>query len=287
MKPKDLTTRIFLDSGDPKETREAIKILGFLDGQTTNPTLVSKHPEAQKRLQSGKKFTKDEISTFYHEVIKEIETIIPDGSISIEVYADPTTTVDRMFAEGMQMCQWIKNAHIKYPTNAAGLEAAAKSIQEHMKVNMTLCFSQEQAAAVYAATQGARIGDVYVSPFIGRLDDIGENGIDLIKNIMNMYQKGDHHVDVLSASIRTFDHFMAALALKSEIITAPLKILKEWSEQGLPIPGQGYRYNPKNLRPINYQELDLNQSWNSFNLSHDLTSKGIERFAQDWNALVE
>src|SRR3989344_4842731 len=102
--------------------------------------------------------------------------------------------------QGKEMFSWIPNAHVKYPTTKAGLEAAHRSIQEGMRVNMTLVFTQEQAAAVYAATKGAKRGDVFVSPFIGRLDDRGENGMDLIKNIIKMYRGGDGHVLILGAS---------------------------------------------------------------------------------------
>ena len=88
------------------------------------------------------------------------------------------------------MFGWIPNAHVKFPTSAEGLKAAEKAIGLGLRVNMTLCFSQAQAAAVYAATRGARKGQVFVSPFIGRLDDRGENGMDLIANILRMYAKG-------------------------------------------------------------------------------------------------
>ncbi len=108
---------------------------------------------------------------------------------------------------------------------------------------MTLCFSQAQAAAVYAATRGAKKGEVFVSPFIGRLDDRGENGMDLIANILKMYGKGDGHVEVLTASVRTLDHLLCAIKLGSDIITAPLAVLKEWKEKGLPMPKDDYPYD--------------------------------------------
>jgi transaldolase len=229
-KPDQLTTKIFLDSGDPAETKQIIDILGFLDGQTTNPTLVSKNPYAQERLKSDQKFSKTEIFDFYKQVIAEISGLLPDGSISIEVYGDADTTADAMYAQGQDMFTWIPNAQVKYPIIAAGLDAAERSIAAGMRVNMTLCFSQQQAAAVYAATRGAHPGDVYVSPFIGRLDDIGINGMDLIANIVQMYQPSDHHAQVLSASARTMEHFMQCLAVGSDLITAPFAVLKAWGE---------------------------------------------------------
>lgn len=326
MRSQNLKTKIFIDSGDPAETKQAIELLGFLDGQTTNPSLIAKHPKAAARMARGEKFTSEEIYGFYKEVVGELSKMMPGGSISIEVYADGLTTAEQMFAQGQEMFGWIPNAHIKFPTTAAGLEAAERAIKEGMRVNMTLCFSQAQAVAVYAATRGAKKGAVFVSPFVGRLDDRGENGMGLIANIIKMYRGGeggaaggytssagsgngsaagqtsvagrasdgrafgdhapDGHVEVLTASVRTMEHFLYALALGSDIITAPFKILKEWGDRKMPVPGADFKYNAGELKPIPYQQLDLNKDWRSFDLRHDLTDKGIERFAQDWNNLI-
>ncbi len=287
MKQHGLKTNIFLDGGDQGETREIIKLLGFLDGQTTNPTLISKNPEARERLKKGDKFTEDEIFRFYKNVVGEISTLIPKGSISIEVYADLSTSAEQMYIQGEQMFSWIPNAHVKFPSSKEGLKAAELAVKSKMRVNMTLCFSQEQAAAVYAATSGAGRGDIFVSPFIGRLDDRGENGMALISNIINMYRKGDGHVMVLTASVRTFDHFMYALHLGSDIITAPYNILKEWGEKGLPMPGKDYIYDFNNLKDIPYKDIDLFRNWQEYDIRHDLTVKGMEKFSADWNSLVK
>jgi transaldolase len=112
------------------------------------------------------------------------------------------TPAEQMFAQAQDMFTWIPNAYIKYPGTHEGLRAAHRSVEQGMRVNITLCFSQEQAAAVYAATKGTK-EPAYVSPFVGRLDDRGENGMDLLKNIKQMYAEGDGHVSVLGASIRT------------------------------------------------------------------------------------
>src|SRR3989344_4765192 len=205
MKPTSLKSKIFLDGGDPNETKQAVDLLGFLDGQTTNPTLISKNSQVKERLEKGKKFFKEDLLEFYKNLVKEISSLIPYGSISIEVPADKNTPSHEMLKVGKEMFSWIPNSHIKFPTNKEGLKAAEQATKEGIRVNMTLCFSQEQAAAVYAATKGAK--DTFVSPFVGRLDDIGENGMDLIKNILKMYQGGDHHVSVLTASVRNMDHF--------------------------------------------------------------------------------
>ena len=330
MKPTSLKTKIFLDSGNPNETREIIKLLGFLDGQTTNPTLISKNPNARSRLEKGKGFTKEEIFKFYKEIVAEISGLIPNGSVSVEVYADKNTNHQEMLNQGREMFSWIPNAHIKYPTTYEGLTAAEQAVKEGMRINMTLCFSQEQAAAVYAATipysssESAqrtsrevnneamrqlnnqttkdssrqartinngmynRLGlkNVFVSPFIGRLDDRGENGMDLIKNIIRMYKSSDHHVEVLTASVRNLDHFLYAIKLESDIITAPFKILKEWAEKGMPMPDESFKYNASNLKPILYQKIDLNKPWREYNIKHDLTNIGIDKFSSDWNSLL-
>ena len=286
MKPRDLKTRIFLDGGDPEETREAINLLGFLDGQTTNPTLISKNPEANERLKDGYKFSKGDVYAFYKKVVGEISGLIPHGSVSVEVYADGSTGAEEMLFQGREMSSWIPNAHIKYPITGQGLSAAEQAVKHGIRVNLTLCFCQEQAAAVHAATMGANKGDVFVSPFIGRLDDKGENGMDLISNVLKMYGKGDGHVEVLTASVRNIDHFLCALKLGSDVITAPFKVLKEWAGRGLPVPGNEYTYNSENLNAIPYAELDLTKRWQGYNIRHELTDKGIELFSRDWNSMI-
>jgi len=287
MRPEKMKTRNFLDGGNPDETMAVLKQTGFLDGQTTNPTLIAKNPEARKRLEQGNKFSKEEIFTFYRGVIKTLSGLLPQGSISIEVYADAATSAGEMLKQGKEMFAWIPNAHIKFPTSREGLKAAQQAVKAGLRINMTLVFTQEQAAAVYAATQGAKKGQVFLSPFIGRLDDRGENGMDLIANIIRMYQKGDGHVEVLTASVRTIDHFLYALKLGSDIVTTPYEIIKLWGEKGLPVPGDEYHYDTKGLKAIPFRQLDLSQPWESFDISHDLTDKGMERFSADWNALIK
>jgi transaldolase len=286
MRPATLKTKIFLDGGDPHETKQAIDLLGFLDGQTTNPTLISKNPNARKRLEQGDRFTREEILNFYHFVVTELSGMMPQGSISIEVYADPSTKAEEMLTQGRKMFGWIPNAQIKFPSSAEGLKAAEQAIRIGLRINMTLCFSQEQAAAVYGATLGAKRGSVYVSPFVGRLDDRGENGMDLIADIIKMYAKGDAHVEVLTASVRTLDHFLYALRLGTDIVTAPFAILKEWGEKGLPMPGSDYLYPARQLKPIPYKEITLTRDWLEYDIHHDLTVTGMEKFSADWNALI-
>jgi transaldolase len=287
MRPENLKSKIFLDGGDPGETKEIIKRIGFLDGQTTNPTLISKNPEARDRLEKGDKFSEEELLSFYKKVVNEASSMLPHGSISIEVYADASTKAEQMLEQGKEMFTWIPNAHIKLPSAHEGLKAAEQAIRDGLRVNMTLCFQQQQAAAIYAATAGAKKGDVFVSPFIGRLDDRGENGMDLIANIIKMYRQDDSHVEVLTASVRSYDHMLYALQLGSHIITAPFKVLKEWGEKGTPNPGDDYVYNKGDLITIPYQELDITKNWQEFDLNHELTDKGMEKFSADWNSLIK
>lgn len=282
MRPGNLKTRFFLDSGDPAETREALKLLGFLDGQTTNPSLVAKNPETQSR-----KFSRTEIFEFYKKVVQEVSGLISKGSVSIEVYADGQSTAEQMLTQAREFFTWIPNAHIKFPTTAEGLKAAIPAIHEGIRVNMTLCFSQAQAAAVYAATKGASKGQVLVSPFVGRLDDRGLNGMQLIANIIQMYQAGDGHVEVLTASVRSLNHLLYAIKLGSDIATVPLKVLQEWAQAGLPMPKEDFQYDAGGLKPIPFEDLDLAQPWPSFDLHHELTDAGIVKFAADWNALIK
>ncbi len=286
MRPEELSTGIFLDSGNPADTREFIDLLGFLDGQTTNPTLVAKNPDTAKLL-AAKGKSQSALLDLYKQFVREISEQIPKGSVSIEVYADETTTADAMFAQALEMYEWIPNAHIKYPTTAAGLECAQRSIAQGMRVNMTLCFSQSQAAAVYAATRGAKHGDVFVSPFIGRLDGLGLNGMDLIRNIGRMYAGGDGHVQVLAASVRSKDHLLSCLASGCDLITAPAKALQDWRADGLTIPPSGKRFEDSSLSGIPFDTLDLSKDWQEYDIRHELTDQGLKRFAADWNGLLQ
>ena len=287
MRPPDLKTRIFVDGGDPEETREIQKLLGFLDGQTTNPTLISKNPRVTERLDRGEKFTSAGLLDYYREVVTEISAMLPAGSVSVEVYADLSTKSSEMLAMGREMFSWIPNAHIKFPSSSEGIEAARQAVAEGMRVNMTLCFSQSQAAAVYAATRGAKRGDVFVSPFIGRLDDRGENGMDLIRNIIAMYREGDGHVEVLAASVRNLNQLLSALKLASDIISSPAGILKTWAQKGCPIPTTDFEYRPEGLKPMPYEHVSLLSNWQDYDVSHQLTIKGMEKFSQDWNKLIK
>lgn len=280
-RPKDLKTKIFIDTGDPEETKKAIDILGFLDGQTTNPTLVAK-------LRSGKdKLSQENALSFYKNHVQEVSRLIPQGSVSIEVYADKNTTSGEMIAQAKNMYKWIPNAHIKLPLIHEGLIAAQRLLAEGMRLNITLCFSQEQAAAVFKILTDAQEGQVFISPFIGRLDDKGTNGMDLIKNILAMKEETGSNIEVLTASVRSMDHLFAAIKIGSNIVTSPYKILNEWSQKGLMLPELDFKYNSRSLSSIEYETFDFEKDWEEFNIQHKLTDIGLEKFADDWNAMLE
>ncbi len=283
-------TKILVDGGDPDETKRIENLLGFqVDGQTTNPSLVAKNPEIAALVASGHRLSKAEEDAEYKKIVQSVSPLVGDAGVSIEVFADMQTTAEQMIAEAHEKNSWIPNAYIKFPTIAAGLAAAEQVTKEGVRVNMTLCFTQQQAAAVYAATRGAA-SPVFVSPFIGRLDDIGQNGMDLIRNIKQMFAAAngsDGHVQVLSASVRSMDHLMAIFHYQSDLATVPTKILEQWAAADFPQPPIAYAYPAGALTPIPYEEIDLSQPWQSYDIHSDLTDQGIAKFVADYKATLQ
>lgn len=277
-------TKILVDGGDPAETEHIKQLIGYVDGQTTNPSLIAKNPEVKKLVSSGRALTEQQEADEYRKIVRTISPLVGDAGVSIEVFADLNTPAEHMLKQGRDMFTWIPNAYIKYPTTAEGLKAAHQSVAEGIRVNMTLCFSQQQAAAVYAATKGSK-SPVYVSPFVGRLDDIGQNGVDLLKDIHQMFSASDHHVHILAASIRTLDHLLYAFHIGVELVTVPSKVLEQWAAAGMPLPDSNFSYKPVG-REIPYENLNLNQPWDKFNINHDLTVKGIEKFVSDYRSTL-
>jgi transaldolase len=278
------TSKILVDGGDPEETLRITQLLGFVDGQTTNPSLVAKNPEVKQLVKSGHTLSEAEEAAEYRKIVQAISPLVGSAGVSIEVFADLDTTANQMLKQGREMFRWIPNAYIKYPCTSEGLKAAQRSVAEGIRVNMTLCFSQQQAAAVYAATKGSR-APVYVSPFIGRLDDIGQNGVDLIRNIKRMFARGDSHVWVLAASIRNTQHLLYSFHTGAELVTVPAKVLEQWIHDGRPLPDQSFTYTPVGSE-IPYEELDLEEPSTSFNVEHELTTKGIQKFVADYRATL-
>ncbi|PIN99643.1 transaldolase [archaeon CG10_big_fil_rev_8_21_14_0_10_43_11] len=276
-----MRTRIFLDSGNPTDTRIVKRALGFLDGQTTNPSLIAKNPRVQARMQKEGSITPAALFGEYERIAKEISQRIKKGSISLEVYADARTTYKEMLWQARLMNTWISNAHIKFPATKEGLKAAHYAVKEGLRVNMTLVFTQEQARAVYSATRGAKKGQVFVSPFIGRLDDTGVSGMDVVRNIQRAYAKGDGHVSILGASIRHKEHVHACIEVGVDCITAPKQVLIAWHKK----QPKKIVYD-KNLKPVAYKKQTTSKDWKTMTVSHPLIAKGLNTFAKDWQNLV-
>ena len=277
-------TRILVDGGDPQETQQIQNLLGFVDGQTTNPSLIAKNPEIKGLLAGGYKLSENEEMNEYRKIVREISPLVGTAGVSIEMFSDRETTADEMLTQGKQMYSWVPNAYIKYPCTAEGLRAAQMSVQQGLRVNLTLCFSQQQVAAVYVATRGTSV-PAYVSRFVGRLDDIGQNGIDVVKNAQRMLKQGDGHLLVLAASLRSLEHLLCCFWLNVDLATVPANILTLWAEKGFPMPDADFQYRSAG-KSIPYEHLDLAQPWEAFNIAHELTTKGLEKFVADYRKTV-
>ncbi|MGL9688300.1 MAG: fructose-6-phosphate aldolase [Wolbachia sp.] len=210
---------IFLDSVDLNEIKE---LKEFINGITTNPSLIAK---------SGRKDK-------YEDLISEICSII-EGPISVEVVAD---NHEDMIKEGLKLAKIASNIVIKLPITHEGLISCKKLWTEHkIPVNITLCFSPGQALLA------AKAGACFISPFVGRLDDISYNGLSLIEDICTIYSNYGFDTKVLVASVRSPTHVVEAARLGADSITVPAKMLRQL-------------------------------------LNHPLTDQGLVIFEQDWNA---
>jgi transaldolase len=189
--------KIFIDTGETDEIKEA-QSMGLVDGVTTNPSLAAK---------SGKPFK---------QLIMEITEIV-DGPISAEVVA---VTAPEIIKEGRDIATWHKNIVVKVPLIAEGLKAVKVLTSEGIKTNVTLCFSPAQALLA------AKAGATYVSPFVGRLDDIAIEGMDVIRDIRLIYDNYGIETQILTASARSPMHFVEAARIGSDVITAPWSVLK-------------------------------------------------------------
>jgi len=189
--------KIFIDTGDTEEIKEA-QAMGLVDGVTTNPSLAAK---------SGKPFK---------ELIMEITEIV-DGPISAEVVS---ITAAEIIKEGEDIASWHRNIVVKVPLIAEGLKAVKVLTSKGIKTNVTLCFSPAQALLA------AKAGATYISPFVGRLDDIAYEGMDLIRDIRLIYDNYGIETQILTASARSPMHFVEAARIGSDVITAPMSVLK-------------------------------------------------------------
>jgi len=213
--------RIFLDTANIEQIKEGAK-LGIVSGVTTNPSLVSK-----------------EATSDYEKVVKNICSII-DGPVSAEVLAEDA---DGMLKEAREKALWAPNVNIKIPATAIGLQVITALKKENIAVNMTLCFSVNQALL------GALAGAAYVSPFVGRLDDIGYDGMQLVKDTIVVYDRYELPTKVIAASIRHSLHCVQAAKVGAHIATVPYNVLMQM-------------------------------------IRHPLTDLGIERFMADWKRVA-
>jgi len=156
-RPNNLNTRLFLDGGIPDETREVIKLLGFLDGQTTNPTLITKHPSFLACQAKGEKCTENDGWKYYKEIVSEISPLVKNGSVSIEVYADHNTKAEEMVSKGQELFQWIPNAHVKLPITPEGLKAAEMLVRKGIRVKYdTLFFAGTSSLRIFCYERGKK-----------------------------------------------------------------------------------------------------------------------------------
>jgi transaldolase len=190
--------KIFIDSASVDEIREAMA-LGVVDGVTTNPSLLAKTGRPMR------------------EALVEICELVP-GPISGEVIA---TNYEGMVEEARDLAALAPNMVIKVPLVAEGLRAVKTLTEEGIKTNVTLCFSPLQALLA------AKAGAAYISPFVGRLDDVGHDGMEVVAQIIECYRNYDFDTEVLVASVRTPTHVREAIALGADVATIPLKVIHQ------------------------------------------------------------
>ncbi len=196
--------KIFIDSADLGEIREAAA-MGAIDGVTTNPSLLAKVKRPLK------------------ETIAAICDVV-DGPVSAEVLA---TTTDGILREGRELAQLHPNVVVKVPLIVDGLKAVRQLSAENIKTNVTLCFSPTQALLA------AKAGATYISPFVGRLDDVSEQGMDLIEKLVTIYGNYDFQTEVLVASVRHPMHVVEAALLGAHVCTIPLKVIQQLAQHPL------------------------------------------------------
>ena len=190
--------KFFIDTADVNEIREA-ESLGILDGVTTNPTLISK---------TGRPF---------RETIEEICTIVK-GPVSAEVVS---TETEAIIKEGRDLAKIADNIVVKVPLIKDGLKAVKVLTSEGIKVNVTLCFSSNQALLA------AKVGATYISPFVGRLDDKGHTGMEVVDEIRTIYDNYDFDTEIIVASVRTPLHVRDAALMGADIATIPLEVFNK------------------------------------------------------------
>jgi len=214
--------RLFLDTANIEHIRHGVR-LGVISGVTTNPSLISREGKVD-----------------YQKLVKEICDIVP-GPVSTEVLSQDASG---MINEARQVAKWADNIVVKIPANLEGVEATSVLSKEGIKVNFTLCFSLNQALLGVAA------GASFVSPFVGRLDDIGEDGMKVVEDIVKFLRFYQLPAQVIAASIRHPQHCMVAAKVGAHIATVPYKVLLQM-------------------------------------IQHPLTDIGVKRFIDDWTRVMK
>jgi transaldolase len=200
--------KLFLDTANMQEIRDGVR-LGVISGVTTNPSLAASEGIGDRES--------------YKTAVTEIADIL-DGPISVEVVS---LDVEGMVAEGRDIANWIPNPWVKLPSTLPGFEAMAVLAQEGIKINQTLCFSTNQALL------GAQAGATVVSPFVGRLDDIGQQGMDLVTEIVSIFKSHEIKTQVMAASIRHSLHCLLAARAGAHVATIPYRILLQMVQHPL------------------------------------------------------
>ena len=205
--------QLFLDTANIDQIRQGAR-LGVIRGVTTNPSLAAKEGIGRRDA--------------YKSAVQEIAEII-DGPISVEVIS---SDVEGMITEGHDIAEWIPNPWVKLPSTITGIEAMAVLTGNNIKVNQTLCFSVNQALL------GAQAGATVVSPFVGRLDDIGHDGMGVVEDIVSVYWRYDIKTKVMAASIRHPLHCILAAKAGADICTLPFGVLMQMAKHPLTDAGQ-------------------------------------------------
>jgi len=289
--------KFLLDSGDPSEYKNAQKLArekgSEIWGATTNPTLIA------KKL-AGKKISQKEAFELQKQIVMEIINIVP-GAVSAEVYADEKTTSGEMIEQGRVISKWHKRAVVKLPTTVEGFKARNVLRKEGVPINNTLVFSQEQVFAICLHEliiqkefgPASNLFPPFISPFVGRLDDIGIDGMQLVEYSMKIKKEFDIAIWMLEASVRRLEHIKRGIDSGTELITAPLKVYQDWfnvtsSMSDIKKYNQiEYWNHPKELLKIDSIDKFMSAIENKkLDITHNLTEKGVMRFADDWKAII-
>lgn len=303
------STKYLLDSGDPDEYREIAKLAQdhgeVLWGSTTNPTLIA------KKLTGRKIHSPEEAFSLQKDIVLEIIDIVP-GAVSAEVYADEKTPAEDMVTQGREIASWHSRVVVKLPTTLEGFKARTELRKLGVVTNNTLVFSQQQIYAIClheklvqkenGHTQSS--WPTFISPFVGRLDDRGEDGMTLVEEGMRLKSQEEFAVLpdlpwMLEASVRRLEHMQRGIDAGTELITAPPKIYREWFAM---TPEERRSLNTdygRELTPLTpwepseeIQNLETITSFmeflttNKLDIHHPLTDKGITQFVADWQALI-